>query len=157
MLVDTSTPVLVVERRRALSSLIEDMLRKLNFENIECASDASSGLEMLQRTGPKIVIADLHLEAMSGLEMLRVTRLDQRLRRCPFLITAETLTPSEARALKNAGVDAFLLKPFRPDVLTPKLQAAFERNVRFRSAPQVGRSKRTSTSLGRRLLYQRSN
>jgi two-component system, chemotaxis family, chemotaxis protein CheY len=148
-------PVLVIERRQDLVTLIEGMLRRLHFKNVESTSDGDNGLQVLQRGGPSIIIADLHMEAMPGLEMLRAIRLDQRLRRCPFLITAETLTPFEARALKNAGVDGLLLKPFRPDVLMPKLEVAVQRNATSRAISQLTHVKRTpSTLLGRRVLYR---
>src|ERR671916_535645 len=110
MLIDRTTRVLIVERRRTIARLIEDLLRKLHFNNIEKTLDATSAFAMLQEGGPALIIADLHLQPMSGLELLRMIRANRRADRYPCLITAEILTAAEARALNDAGADAILLK-----------------------------------------------
>jgi two-component system chemotaxis response regulator CheY len=158
MPIDRSMPILIVEGRRTFATLIEGMLRRAKFENVESAYDGASALGMLHRAGPRVVIADLNVEPISGLEMLQNVRADQQLAHCPFLITCEGLNPYEATRLKTAGVDGVLIKPFRRDVLEPKLTMAFERRRRLRPAPEVTYTSRPrNTGLGRRLLFTARN
>jgi CheY-like chemotaxis protein len=66
MLIDRSMPVLIVERRRAFARLIEGMLHKLQFENLESTFEGASAFKLLQQDGPKLVIADLHIAPTGG-------------------------------------------------------------------------------------------
>jgi DNA-binding response OmpR family regulator len=155
MLIDRTMRVLIVERRRTSARLIEDILRKLHFDNIEKATDATSAFAMLQEGGPALIIADLHLQPMSGLELLRMIRAKRGVDRYPCLITAETLTADEAKALKDAGVDGILIKPFTRRALEPKLTAAFERHVRSRRGQDVQITRKRSIALAGHSRYRR--
>jgi two-component system chemotaxis response regulator CheY len=147
-------PVLIVEKRITFARLIEQMLHKARFQNVESTNDGRTALEILQRDGPKIIMTDVQVEPLTWREMLQRVRADQKLASSPFIVTSEALRPQEARWLKNAGVDGVLLKPFKPDVLEPKLTMAFQRASRFRTAPQVNTPRRPPhAELGRRLLY----
>jgi PleD family two-component response regulator len=156
MPIDRARRVLIVERQRTSARLVEGMLHRLAFDNIHKTFDAASAFSILQEGGAWLVIADLHLTPMSGLELLRMLRTNQRLERHPFLITAETLSPVEARALKDAGVDGIILKPFTHKVLEPKVAAALESSARARRAVAAGVTRKRWTALGRRSRYRRS-
>jgi len=93
MPLDKSMPLLVLEQRGTYSQLIEDMLRALGFDKVDCAADGETAIELLQGSTPKLLIADLHLEPMSGLQLLRNIRAHPRLHRCPFVMTDGALTP----------------------------------------------------------------
>jgi DNA-binding response OmpR family regulator len=149
MQIDRQTNVLVVDKRRSIARLISDILRKLHFENVQTTFDAPSAFDLLQGAGPTLIIADLHLTPMSGLEFLRMVRANSRVGRYPCLITAEVLNPFEARALKDAGADGILLKPFTGECLEPKIAAALARYEKSRRAVGVS-VQNQSTTLGRR-------
>jgi len=152
MPVDRTIPVLIVEPHETIVVLVERMLRELGFEKVQRASDSTSAWEMLQQAAQTLVIADLHLQPSNGLQLLRMIRADQKLRRCPFLIMAETLTADEALAVKQAGVDGLMLKPFKPDALEPKLAAALRNTGRSR-VTDVGATRKAHFALGRRHQY----
>ena len=155
MPLDKSMPLLVVEQRGTYSQLIEDMLRALGFDKVDCAADGETAIELLQASSPKLLVADLHLEPMSGLQLLRTIRAHPRLHRCPFVMTAETLSPAEALAARSAGVDALLLKPFKPEGLVPKLELALQRIAKTRPAPEKVEIKRPlAKALGSRQFYR---
>ena len=152
MPIDRSMPVLIVEPHETIVVLLDRMLRQLGFEKVQRASDSTSAWEMLQETAQTLVIADLHLQPSNGLQLLRMIRADQKLRRCPFLIMAETLTADDALAVKQAGVDGLMLKPFKPDVLEPKLEAALKNFAKPRA--EIGPIRKAHFALGRRLQYR---
>lgn len=103
--------------------IISDLLAEIGFENIDSAADPTDAMAMLAAGGPRIVIAGLHLEP-NGLQFLHAIRSDDRLKGCPFVLTAKSLSATEATALKNAGAHSVLLKPFRAEALEAKIQAA---------------------------------
>ena len=146
---DTSMPVLVVEPHAATIITLEDMLRKLGFGTVDIAADSTSAVELLQQGGPRLVIADLHLEPASGLHLLRTIRSDDKLKRSPFILSARTLSSTEATAIKHCGADCFLLKPFKHEVLRRKVDAALHSHPIVRPG-QVVTPRKFSMALGRR-------
>jgi two-component system chemotaxis response regulator CheY len=117
-----STPTLLVEQRRTSAELITDLLGRLGFSDIEMTTSAENALELLHQRKFGLVLADWDLEPMNGWQLLRAVRNDDRLRRTPFLMTAEHLSCDKAVLAKRTGVDALLLKPFRATALKTKLE-----------------------------------
>lgn len=149
-------PVLLVEPRESAATIIFELLQRLGFESIETVSDSDAALNLLTEKGPRLVIADMQVAPMSGLQFLRTIRSDERLKRTPFIIAAESLTAAEAVAIKNAGVDSFLLKPFRAEVLELKVAAAFKARPKARALPEQTMKKSLSAALGRRFERNRN-
>ncbi len=108
----TNTSVLVVDDQKAMIGLIRSLLVDLGFQDIRDASDGTVALEKLRTETFGLVLSDLYMEPVSGLDLLRTMRADKKINTIPFvMITAsaqpETLT--EARAL---GANGYILKPF---------------------------------------------
>jgi two-component system chemotaxis response regulator CheY len=150
MHIDRSAPVLIVEPRQAAVVLISEWLSKLGFLTVETAADGATALERLTASGAKLVLADLRIRPAGALHLLRIIRSSDRLKRTAFVIAAETLSGSEARAIKSAGVDSFLLKPFSEKVLQEKIEAAFKAIPAVRVAPEPRPKYSKTTALGRR-------
>jgi len=149
MLSDCSTPIILVTTDTMVARLFIGMLEKLEFAAVQSTKDSAAALAALQSVGPGIVIADLQLNHESGLDLALKIRSDDKLKRSPFVLFSTTLTGAEAMAMKPAGVDSFLLLPFRPEVLAPKLEAAISRRVYRRSTTDM-HMMRSSLALGRR-------
>jgi two-component system chemotaxis response regulator CheY len=150
MLFDRSAPVLLVEPRASATKIMSDLLLNLGFETIETVDGSTAALEILHEKGPRLVIVDLHIEPMNGLQVLRAIRADDKLKRTPFIIAAESLSPVEALAIKNAGVDSFLLKPFRAEELERKVEAALLARPSVRTLAEPTTNKSLTAALGRR-------
>jgi two-component system, chemotaxis family, chemotaxis protein CheY len=70
-----------------------------------------------------IVISDWHMEPMSGLQLLKEIRADNKLAKLPFImVTAETKTENVAAA-KAAGISNYIVKPFTAATLKQKMEA----------------------------------
>lgn len=156
MLIDRAAPILLIEQRASIVTIISDLLYKLGFETVETVGDSMSALEVLTERGPRLVIADLHIQPSNALQFLRTIRSDDRLKKTPFIIAAESLSPPEALAIKHAGVDSFLLKPFRAEVLERKIDAAFQARPKARLTVEPTVKKAFSAALGRRFERYRS-
>ncbi len=123
MAVDLSMPVLVVDDYKTMIRIIRNLLGQLGFTNIDEAEDGKSALEKLREQKFGLVISDWNMEPMTGYELLREVRADDKLKATPFImITAESKTENVIAA-KKAGVNNYIVKPFNAATLKGKLTA----------------------------------
>jgi two-component system, chemotaxis family, chemotaxis protein CheY len=125
MAVDLSMPVLVVDDYQTMIRIICNLLKQIGFQNIDNASDGATALAKMRTGRFGLVISDWNMEPMSGYELLKEVRADERLGKIPFImITAESKTENVIAA-KRAGVSNYIVKPFNADTLQHKINAVF--------------------------------
>lgn len=125
MAVDHSMKVLVVDDYKTMIRIIRNLLKQLGFANVDEASDGSSALDLMRQNEYGLVISDWNMEPMTGYELLREVRADDRLSRTPFImVTAESKTDNVIAA-KKAGVNNYIVKPFNAATLKAKIDAVF--------------------------------
>ena len=108
-----SRTILICEDEAALRELVRVSLGA-GYGFIE-ASDGSEALELVKQHKPDVVVLDLMIPGISGLDVLAQLRADQNGSRVPVVvISAWSDARDEAFA---AGADRFVLKPFIPDDL----------------------------------------
>jgi two-component system chemotaxis response regulator CheY len=121
MSVDKSLPILIVDDYKTMLRIIRNLLKQLNLENVQEATDGSSALKMLRDGNFGLVISDWNMEPMTGLQLLKEVRADAKLKQLPFImITAESKTENVVAA-KEAGVSNYIVKPFNAETLRQKL------------------------------------
>jgi len=125
MAVDHSMPVLIVDDYKTMIRIIRNLLKQLGFANVDEAGDGSAALNMMREKDYGLVISDWNMEPMTGYELLREVRADDRLARTPFImVTAESKTDNVIAA-KKAGVNNYIVKPFNAATLKAKIDAIF--------------------------------
>ena len=125
MAVDHSMPVLIVDDYKTMIRIIRNLLKQLGFANVDEAGDGSAALDMMRQKDYGLVISDWNMEPMTGYELLREVRADDRLSRTPFImVTAESKTDNVIAA-KKAGVNNYIVKPFNAATLKAKIDAVF--------------------------------
>ena len=125
MAVDHSMPVLIVDDYKTMIRIIRNLLKQLGFANVDEAGDGSAALDMMRLKDYGLVISDWNMEPMTGYELLREVRADDRLSRTPFImVTAESKTDNVVAA-KKAGVNNYIVKPFNAATLKAKIDAVF--------------------------------
>jgi two-component system chemotaxis response regulator CheY len=125
MAVDHSMPVLIVDDYKTMIRIIRNLLKQLGFANVDEAGDGSAALDMMRVKDYGLVISDWNMEPMTGYELLREVRADDRLSRTPFImVTAESKTDNVVAA-KKAGVNNYIVKPFNAATLKAKIDAVF--------------------------------
>ncbi len=124
MSVDKNLPILIVDDYKTMLRIIRNLLRQLEFTNVDEATDGSSALQKLREKQYGLVISDWNMQPMTGLDLLKAVRSDPKLKDIPFImVTAESKTEN-VLAAKEAGVSNYIVKPFNAETLRAKITAA---------------------------------
>jgi two-component system chemotaxis response regulator CheY len=114
--------VLIVDDYKTMLRIIRNLLKQIDFENVEEASDGAEALAKLQAGNFDLIISDWNMEPMTGLQLLQHVRSDPKLKSTPFImVTAESKTENVIVA-KQAGVSNYIVKPFNAETLRAKIQ-----------------------------------
>jgi two-component system, chemotaxis family, chemotaxis protein CheY len=125
MAIDTAMPILVVDDYKTMIRIIRNLLKQLGFNDVDEATDGTEALQKLKAKQYGLVISDWNMEPMTGYELLRQVRGDERLCAMPFImVTAESKTENVVAA-KKAGVNNYIVKPFNAATLKMKIDAVF--------------------------------
>jgi two-component system chemotaxis response regulator CheY len=101
--VEKNMPILIVDDYKTMLRIIRNLLKQLDFNNVDEATDGSMALHKLREKDYSLVISDWNMEPMSGMQLLQEVRADNKLSSLPFImITAESKTENVVAA-KEAG------------------------------------------------------
>jgi two-component system chemotaxis response regulator CheY len=113
--------VVIVDDYTTMLRILRNLLRQLEINNVEEATDGDTAYHLLQKNPPDLVISDWNMVPVTGLELLRKVRADAKLKHIPFImVTAESKTENVIAA-KQAGVSNYIVKPFNADTLRAKI------------------------------------
>ncbi len=121
MAVDMNMNILVVDDYKTMLRVLRNLLRQLNFSNIEEASDGTAALKKLRHSSIDLIISDWNMEPMTGIELLREVRGDGKLKHIPFIMVTAESKSENVIAAKEAGVSNYIVKPFSAETLKSKM------------------------------------
>jgi two-component system phosphate regulon response regulator PhoB len=101
--------VLVVEDDRFLRRACEVSLRQRGF-TVLTAPDGEAALELIRAELPGLVLLDLLMPRMSGLELLRRLRSEERTRALPVLVISNSSREQDVAELEGLGITGYLVK-----------------------------------------------
>ena len=108
--------LLLVDDEPGLREAVKDYLETSNF-NVQVASNANDAWDWMQQNTPDLVISDIMMPQVDGYQFLKQLRDDTRFKTLPVIfLTAKGMTGDRIQGYQ-AGVDAYLPKPFDPDEL----------------------------------------
>src|SRR3978361_1344661 len=91
MAIDKSMNVLIVDDYKTMLRILRNLLKQIEFNNVEEATDGAEALAKLRSGHFGLVISDWNMAPMTGLQLLQELRPDTRLKPLPFImITAES-------------------------------------------------------------------
>jgi len=138
-----SQNLLMIEDDARLAQMVGEYLGQ-SGSVMSLAGDAKTGLTVLQTTPPDLVILDLMLPDMDGLEVCRRIRaLPGALSQVPVLMLTAKGDPMDRIIGLEIGADDYLPKPFEPRELLARIRAILRRRVE--GAPQVEKQLRFGT------------
>src|ERR1700757_3428180 len=133
----TSTKrVLIIEDDKDIVELVRYNLANEGFQ-VTAAHDGVTGLATLKKTPPDILLLDLMLPKLSGLEICREIRRDEALNRLPILMLTARGEEADRVVGLEMGADDYVTKPFSPRELGARVKALLRRTEPTGETPRV--------------------
>jgi len=123
---DPNMRILVVDDMTTMRRIVKNILKQLGFANIEEAENGQEALQKLRAEPFGFVVSDWNMPVMTGIDMLRAIRADEKLKAIPVLmVTAEAQQANLVEAIQ-AGVSNYIVKPFTAETMQEKLGKIFK-------------------------------
>lgn len=116
----TKLNVLIVEEEGYTRTLIRTIARAIGADQVCTASGAKAALKVLDETTINLVVCDLNLPDMNGLELL--AELRRRIPGIPFLLISNQSDPEHIQQAVDSGVSAIVVRPFSRAQMEAKLR-----------------------------------
>lgn len=123
---DKNMKFLVVDDFSTMRRIVRNLLKELEFTNVDEAEDGVVALSKLRNGTFDFVVSDWNMPNMTGIELLKAIRADATLKHLPVLmVTAEAKKENIIEAAQ-AGASGYVVKPFTSAVLEEKLNKIFQ-------------------------------
>ena len=103
--------ILVVDDSSTIRSIVKDAFEKAGF-NVTTAEDGKDALKKIQENPPDLILSDIDMPEMNGIELCNKVRTDPESKAIPFVIMSANDNRATMRQLLDRGVSAYLVKPF---------------------------------------------
>ncbi len=112
--------ILLVEDDKSMVVLLKFNLEQAGY-SVYPFGNAESALEFCQQHTPNLIISDVQLPGMSGLEFRQALQADARLEKIPFVFLTASAQEDEISRGRKLDIRAYLTKPFKVDALLNKI------------------------------------
>jgi two-component system chemotaxis response regulator CheY len=123
MPIDASTLILVIDQNKTMIRIVRNLLKQLDLQNVDDASDGSEALAKLQEREYGLAICDLHTELVADWDLSKDARVGKVLKNLPLIIMTDQATSEKVVAAKRAGVSTYIVRPFNARTLEGKIES----------------------------------
>jgi two-component system, OmpR family, alkaline phosphatase synthesis response regulator PhoP len=120
----TNSTILIVDDEPRIAAIAGDYLRHAGF-TVVTAESGAAGLERMRSTRPALVVLDLRLPDMDGIEVARALRTVSNV---PIVMLTARAEESDRLLGLDAGADDYVVKPFSPRELVARVRAVLRRS-----------------------------
>jgi CheY-like chemotaxis protein len=119
--------ILVVDDDDVMRSYVVTLLKRLGVVHFQVAQDGRSGLEMVRNFRPDLIISDVHMEPVDGIDFIRGLRSHQavELRNIPVLMLSADSSSQTLNESISLGILGYVVKPPQLASLKSKIEQAF--------------------------------
>ena len=121
--------VLVIDDEKDLLELVRYNLEKEQFDVI-LAKNGEEGFEIARKHRPDVIILDVMMPGMDGLEVCRKLRAEERTAKVPLIMLTARAAESDRVVGLEMGADDYVTKPFSPRELVARVRAMLRRTAR---------------------------
>jgi len=122
----TSYTVLVIEDEPDIRELIEFNLKKYHY-NVLLASNGEKGLKDARSYEPDLILLDLMLPGIQGIDVCRVIKSDENIKSIPIIILSALGQEEDIVLGLEAGADDYVSKPFSLEILNARIKTILRR------------------------------
>lgn len=130
--------ILVVDDERDIAEVLRHVLAQEGFR-VTTAPDGRSALDAARRDRPDLIILDLMLPEVPGLEVLKMLRSGEGTRSIPVLLLTARREEVDRVLGFELGADDYVTKPFSPREVVLRVRAHLKRLAAARSGPETGK------------------
>lgn len=123
------TKILVVEDDRSLANVLEYNLTNSGYE-VFCAHDGQDGLNQARAKDPDLIILDVMIPVVDGIETCRQLRAEQATRETPIMMLTAKSEETDQLIGFSVGADDYVVKPFSVRVLLERIKSLLRRRDR---------------------------
>lgn len=123
---DPNMKILVVDDMVTMRRIVKNILKQLGFANVEEAENGQEALQKLRADTYGFVVSDWNMPVMTGIDMLRAIRADEKLKATPVLMVTAEAQQSNLIEAVQAGVSNYIVKPFTAETMQEKLGKIFK-------------------------------
>ncbi len=113
--------ILMVEDEKDLRKMVKFRLEAMDYDVLE-AEDGQTGLDKARADKPDLIILDLMLPKLDGFKVCRMLKFDEKNKHIPIIMFTARAQEKDKLIGKEMGADAYITKPFEPDVLVAKIK-----------------------------------
>jgi two-component system, OmpR family, alkaline phosphatase synthesis response regulator PhoP len=143
--------ILVIDDEEDLVELVRYNLEKEGF-TVRSAQDGEAGLTAAKKELPDLVLVDLMLPGIDGLDVCRSLRSDSRTARIPLIMLTAKSAESDRILGLELGADDYVTKPFSPRELLARIKALLRRTSSPQAASEVIRRGSLTIDMARRTV-----
>lgn len=126
-MIDKNIKILVVDDFPTMRRIVRNLLKELEFSNVDEAEDGAAGLEKVRSGNYGLVVSDWNMPNMDGLAMLQAIRADPLFAKLPVLMVTAEAKKENIVAAAQAGANGYVVKPFTAITLEEKITKIFEK------------------------------
>jgi len=113
--------ILIVDDEVDVVAVLELRLKAQGYEVLS-ASDGKAGLTMARQEKPDLILLDIMIPTIDGYKVCGLLKSDARTTKIPIILFTARAGEETIQLSKEAGADAYILKPFEPSILLAKIQ-----------------------------------
>jgi DNA-binding response OmpR family regulator len=135
----SKTRVLVVEDERDIADLVKHTLERGGDVEVQIVGSGDAALKAAADDPPKLIVLDLNLPVLNGVEVCRLLRSRSATKSVPIIMLTARSTEGDRVSGLDAGADDYVTKPFSPRELAARVRAVLRRGRGEDEAPLVYR------------------
>ncbi|MCL4161599.1 UNVERIFIED_CONTAM: hypothetical protein GTU68_064422 [Idotea baltica] len=124
--------ILIVEDDRSLASVLEYNFESAGYD-VYCAHDGQDALNQARSKNPDVIILDLMIPVVDGIEVCRQLRSESATRQTPIMMLTAKAEETDQLIGFSVGADDYVVKPFSVRVLLERVKSLCRRNERFQT------------------------
>lgn len=145
------SPIIIIDDSETIRTTLKVFLERAGFTNIRTFEDGQSAFRTMETRIPDLVITDIYMPELSGVDLCRLMRADERLRTIPVLVHTRINNPFERADIFAAGATDVISKPVNLRELLGRVRVHLEQRSLVRQLSAHREAMRQDLSVAREM------
>jgi two-component system chemotaxis response regulator CheY len=124
---DNPATILIVDDNKTTRRILKSLLINLGYDHLIEATQGKEALQLMREHEIALIISDWNMPKLTGYELLKIVKSDDRLHTIPFIMVTSLDQPEDILLSIEAKVDDYIVKPFTRVVLEKKINKVLKK------------------------------